>query len=575
MSEEPRRRRQRHSETDESKDMEGRTQAKQTNDEGSGNGGGKEKKKSRSKVIGLILLVISILVFIGSAGLKDLNTIYGGMAFAYILLIPSMILIRRPSLSKKQIESLKKSLTKLKKSVAEKDEVIASYRKYEFIKNVEEECLKIKEEAESTRRRANQEYQEAQTKAEAMIAKAEEQAREIAGNAYELKGKARELERTAEAIKRRIEGYGDSYIIPSYSLLDDLAKEFEYEDAGQALKEAREKSRRMVREGKAASCEYVEENRRTTAIRFVVDAFNGKADSILSNVKSDNFGTLKKKMEDAFVLVNANGRSFRNAVILNEYLDARLNELKWACVAQELRQRKIQEQREIRERIREEERARREYEKAQRDAQKEEEMLQRAMEKAKADLAAASDEQRAKFEGKILDLQQKLKEAEEKSQRALSMAQQTRAGNVYVISNVGAFGENVYKIGMTRRLDPLDRVRELGDASVPFAFDVHAIIYSDDAPTLETELHRAFMHAQMNKVNPRKEFFRVGIKEIRQLTEKMGLKASWTMEAEAAEYRETKKIDEQIKNDLTVRAQWERNMEARVRENDEEEIVAS
>lgn len=101
----------------------------------------------------------------------------------------------------------------------------------------------------------------------------------------------------------------------------------------------------------------------------------------------------------------------------------------------------------------------------------------------------------------------------------------------------------MYKIGLTRRLDPIDRVKELGDASVPFEFDVHAMIRSDDAPTLETALHKESMKGQVNKVNPRKEFFRVGIHAIKEAVEKLGCQASWTLAAEAAEYRESLAID--------------------------------
>ena len=95
-----------------------------------------------------------------------------------------------------------------------------------------------------------------------------------------------------------------------------------------------------------------------------------------------------------------------------------------------------------------------------------------------------------------------------------------RAGYVYVISNIGAFGPDVYKIGMTRRLDPQDRVDELGDASVPFNFDVHAMIFSDDAPALETALHKAFEDRKLNMVNTRREFFHVTLNEIKDVVKK-------------------------------------------------------
>ena len=116
-----------------------------------------------------------------------------------------------------------------------------------------------------------------------------------------------------------------------------------------------------------------------------------------------------------------------------------------------------------------------------------------------------------------------------------------------MISNIGSFGENVYKIGMTRRLDPMDRVKELGDASVPFSFDVHAIIFADDAPALETALHREFSHHRVNAVNLRKEFFRVDLKHIRTAVEKLSDdEAEFTTTIAAEEYFETKRLKEPV-----------------------------
>ncbi len=156
------------------------------------------------------------------------------------------------------------------------------------------------------------------------------------------------------------------------------------------------------------------------------------------------------------------------------------------------------------------------------------------------------------------DLSEKLRQAEERSQRALSMAQPTKRGYVYIISNVGSFGSDVYKIGLTRRLEPLDQVRELGDSSVPFEFDVHALIFSEDAPALETQLHKHFVLTQMNKVNYRKEFFRVDIGHVRDEVEKLGLNAKWTLTAAAREYRETLAIERAIKDDPVKREAWVR-----------------
>lgn len=158
-------------------------------------------------------------------------------------------------------------------------------------------------------------------------------------------------------------------------------------------------------------------------------------------------------------------------------------------------------------------------------------------------MASAAAEERALLEERLIQLSEQLKEAEARGQRALSMAQQTKQGHVYVISNVGSFGEDVFKIGLTRRLEPVVRVKELGDASVPFPFDVHAMIHSDDAPALEQNLHSFLDANQINKVNPRKEFFRVPIHEIKEKVVELGLDAHWTLKAEALEYRESIQIE--------------------------------
>ncbi len=433
------------------------------------------------------------------------------------------------------------------------------------LNRADEEAKRIVTQAEakakSTAKAAEKEAQARLTRADEearrTVAQAEARAVEISGGAYELKQKAAYYEKTAQAMQHIIEGYGDEWLVPTYSLLDELAEEFSYADAGKKLKEARAHSAAMVKAGTAATCDYVEAYRRNTAIAFVVDAFNGKVDSILSKSKQENYGKMEQQIRDAFFLVNRNGSAFRKARITEEYLLSRLEELRWAVIVKELRTKELEEQRRIREQIREEERARREYEKAQREAEKEAAMLAKAMKKAKKLLEQANAEERAKYEAQIIELSSRLKEVEEKGQRALSLAQQTKRGNVYIISNIGSFGENVYKVGMTRRLDPMDRVRELGDASVPFAFDVHAIIESNNAPALEHQLHQELALMQMNKVNPRKEFYKVPLTYIRTLVERHGLSVTWTMAAEAAEYRETLAIEERMKNDPEAQAQWE------------------
>ncbi len=208
----------------------------------------------------------------------------------------------------------------------------------------------------------------------------------------------------------------------------------------------------------------------------------------------------------------------------------------------EKRQLEAEEQRQIREQMREEEVARREIEKAEREAAKEEERFEKALAQARAEAQQATGAKHDKLAAQIAQLEERLAEAQQNKVRAMSRAQMTRSGHVYVISNVGSFGEDVYKIGMTRRLNPMDRVTELGDASVPFRFDVHAVIYSDDAPGLETKLHRAFHHRRVNLVNERKEFFRVALEEIeREVTDNHGV-FEFTLAAEAEEFNKSRAL---------------------------------
>jgi len=460
----------------------------------------------------------------------------------------------------------------------------ANFEASELLENAKKELENAISEASSIKSKANVDaanlkqnaiisLNNATSEAKLVIEHAEIKAKEIAGDAYYAMQNSKELEKTAKAMKNIIEGYGDKYLIPTFSLLDDLAEEFRHTEAGEKLKFCREKTRLMINNGTSAKCDYVEAYRKEIAINFILDAFNGKVDSILSKVKKDNYGTLEQKIKDAYQVVNNNGKAFRNALITEEYLNARIDELKWDVITQELKWQDQEEQRTIKEQIREEEKARREYEKAIREAQKEEETLKRLIEKAQKEISQANNEQKYKFEEKLRELEEKLKLAEDKNQRAISMAQQTKSGNVYVISNIGSFGENVFKIGMTRRLEPLDRIKELGDASVPFEFDVHSMIFSEDAPKLERELHKKFMLNQMNKVNPRKEFFKVNLTEIKNEVEKMRIDTKWTMTAQALQFKESIAIEEAISNDKEKQIEWEKfqqKAEEIIAETDEE-----
>ncbi len=203
--------------------------------------------------------------------------------------------------------------------------------------------------------------------------------------------------------------------------------------------------------------------------------------------------------------------------ITPRYLELKIQEL---ALAYEYAQKKQQEKEEAkleRERLREEAKLQKEIEEARKKLEKEQQHYQNALKQIESQLentmAGSSDYEEliAKREQIKGELDDTCKAIEDVDYRAANH----RAGYVYVISNIGAFGEDVYKIGMTRRLDPQERVDELGDASVPFNFDVHAMIFTEDAPTLEAALHKAFENKKLNMVNQRREFFRVSLDEIK------------------------------------------------------------
>jgi hypothetical protein len=423
-------------------------------------------------------------------------------------------------------------------------------------KNADEEASTVKKEAriaaKEIKAKAEVVLEQAHNLASKIEADAKNKAQEIAGEAWEAKQNADQYAETVKAMKNIIDGYGDKYLIPNHSLLDDLAEEYSHKEAGQELNQLRKLIKSMIENGEAADCDYVDKYRRATAIEFVLDAFNGKVDTIMSKVKFDNYGKLLQELNDAYRLVNHNGKPFRNARITQRYFDVMLEQLKLAVTVQALKKQDQEEQREIREAMREEEKVRREVEKALKEAEKEERLLEKAMREAEKKLSLAADEEKSKLEEELELLRQQLAEAEDKGQRALSMAQQTKRGHVYIISNVGSFGENVYKIGLTRRLEPLDRVKELGDASVPFSFDVHAMIHSEDAPSLEKELHDTFDLNRLNKVNYRKEFFSIPISDIKSKIEEMGYETHWTMKAEAQEFRESIELSKRAMEPLNV-----------------------
>ncbi len=280
-------------------------------------------------------------------------------------------------------------------------------------------------------------------------------------------------------------------------------------------------------------------------VKLMLSSFNIECDTLIGKVSPSSYPRTLERIEKLANTLEKTAATLHCGFNI-DYIKLKYEECTLQYQFTLRRQEEQDEQRLIREQIREEQKAIKEYERAIFQAEKEEKLYRDMLHRAREELGKVSDENRLIAEQKIADLEQQLADAEAKEERAKSMAEQTRKGHVYVISNVGSFGEDVYKIGLTRRLEPMDRVKELGDASVPFSFDVHAMIYVEDAPSLETALHREFTRSRVNAVNLRKEFFRTDLHSIKKAVERIaGTDAEFKMTALAEDYYETRRLQEQ------------------------------
>lgn len=243
-------------------------------------------------------------------------------------------------------------------------------------------------------------------------------------------------------------------------------------------------------------------------------SFNSEAEYCIDNVKFNNVEKMEQRIRKSFETCNKLLK-VTQMWMTDRVLELKLNELYLAHEYQVKRQEEKEAARQAREDQREQEKLEREIREARAKIDKERRHFTSALQKLKLRLAAAVDQQeRDDLQARIDEITAQNNKLDEEEKQLDYREQNARAGYVYVISNIGAFGEGIYKIGMTRRLEPQDRVDELGDASVPFRFDVHALVFSDNAPALEAKLHTHFAAGRINKINGRKEFFRADLKEI-------------------------------------------------------------
>ncbi len=274
----------------------------------------------------------------------------------------------------------------------------------------------------------------------------------------------------------------------------------------------------------------------------ILRCFDAECNNAIRSVSVRNVDTQRNKINKSFETLN---KIFDvdGVKLTHEFLEMKLEELNLTYAYYLKKEQEKEEQKAIREQMLEEEKVRREIEREKAKIEKEENQFKNEITKLMGYMQKSSDAEKQLYIDKIKELEEKLKLVEKDKENVFQREQNTRAGYVYVISNIGSFGEDIYKIGMTRRLEPMDRVKELGDASVPFEFDVHAMIFSDDAPKLESVLHSTFRDKQVNKVNPRKEFFHVSLSEIEKVVkENHNATVEFTQIAKAEQYRESLRL---------------------------------
>lgn len=282
-------------------------------------------------------------------------------------------------------------------------------------------------------------------------------------------------------------------------------------------------------------------------IKQILRCFNTECENVIDRVKFNNYDSMKARIHKSYNTLN-NLNSVNQIYINQKYLDYKLNELALAFEYQQKKQDEKEEQKKLRAELREQAQVQKELEEARKNTLKDKEHYEKAINKINSQLETETDinkkndllQKKSELEANLNEIIKKLEDIDYRQKNQ-------KAGYVYIISNIGSFGENIYKIGMTRRLEPEDRIDELSDASVPFNFDIHAMIFTEDAPRLETALHKAFENKKVNMINHRREFFNVTLEEIKEvITKNFDKTVEFRNTPTAEQYRETQKIKEQL-----------------------------
>lgn len=384
---------------------------------------------------------------------------------------------------------------------------------------------KIKAENEDLKKLLTPEMQEAsdmQQHIRDLNSRSEKLEKEIQNKQLELE----KINRSIDSKKQYLVVMDEEVLYQDFGLYQPKYDFTNSEEYNARLKEIRDWQKQCIKAGHATSGNmgWTVNGSKAQGNKMVKDmqklllrAFNSECDELVEKVKYNNFDSYLKRMNNSVEAISKLG-TIMNISITSQYLNLKVKELRLALEYRMKKQEEKEAQKTARAEMREAAKLQKEIDEQRKKTLKEQSHYQTAYQKLLQQLD--NDPHNSDLLLKKKDLEIQLNEIDKAIKDIDYREANQRAGYVYIISNIGAFGENVYKIGMTRRLDPQDRIDELGDASVPFNFDVHAMIFSDDAPALEAALHKAFENRKLNMVNHRREFFNVTLDEIKEVVRK-------------------------------------------------------
>ena len=367
-----------------------------------------------------------------------------------------------------------------------------------------------------------------------------------------------ELKKIKQSLQMDIIELDDKILFQDFGVYQPQYNFATLDEYKERLDEIREEQKTMIKDNTAAVCntawkvqgsEKAGKKMIAENIKQALRNFNIECDLCISKVKFSNYDNSKERIFKAFELQNKLNET-NDIHIVDDYYRLKIKELNLAFEYQKKKQEEKEELRRKREELREAEKVAREIEEKRKELEKEQEHYQNYLKKINEQIEVEQSEERKQFllakkeelDNNVSDVQLALEDLDYREANH-------RAGYVYIISNIGAFGENIYKIGMTRRLEPEDRIAELSGASVPFKFDIHAMIFSDDAPKLEAALHNHFADKKVNLVNGRKEFFNVTLEEIKEVVRKNHDKSvEFINIPDAEQYRESLMMRKRLNN---------------------------